>query len=368
MEPVIDDLALDERFARHTLIPGWDQARLLGTSIVVMGVGAVGNEVARLLALSGVGRLLLCDPDRVERTNLSRCPLFQEGDIGRFKVEAATESLIQLAPHLTVEARPQPLVNGVGLAELRDADLIISCLDSRSARLQLAGRCGLIRAPWIDGGTHAWGGEVRPYLDPDGPCYGCSLTPSLRATHDIAVSCMEQPDSVPVGASALISVLVGAWLATLAVRYLLDLPVPSDLLKIDSVNGLTTRLTQRRDPDCPLHEPIGSPVVQLPLDNSATVGALRAKLPPGSTPLLWDPVQTRLQCLACGFERERWGRPERSTCPECGEPMHTWSCLELTTATPDQLPLQQLGIAPREILAVRPAGERAELRWIELAR
>src|SRR5438105_3813463 len=163
----------DERFDRHRFVPGWSQDRLATATAVLLGVGALGNEAARLLVLCGVGRLVLCDPDRVASSNLSRCALFRERDVGRFKVEAAADALADLAPGIAVAVRPLPLGRGVGLAELRDANVVLGCLDSRAARLQLAGRCNLVGAGWIDGGTHPWGGEVRPYLDPDGPCYGC---------------------------------------------------------------------------------------------------------------------------------------------------------------------------------------------------
>src|SRR5205085_2866290 len=81
------------------------------------------------------------DPDRVELSNLSRTPLYFEADVGSYKVEAASAALRKLAPSVRVDTRPLPLVNGVGLAEIRDATLVLGCLDSRAARVQLAGRC-----------------------------------------------------------------------------------------------------------------------------------------------------------------------------------------------------------------------------------
>ena len=63
------------------LIPGWDQRRLAAATVVVIGVGALGNEVAKNLALAGIGRLVLCDPDVVSVSNLSRTVLF--GAAGR---------------------------------------------------------------------------------------------------------------------------------------------------------------------------------------------------------------------------------------------------------------------------------------------
>src|SRR5690348_4053220 len=107
---------LAERFARHALVPGWDQSRLAAAHVVVMGVGALGNAVAQTLALAGVQSLLLCDPDVVAESNLSRTPLFRPHDIGRAKVDAAADALTASVPGLTIVRRCDTLVCGVGLA------------------------------------------------------------------------------------------------------------------------------------------------------------------------------------------------------------------------------------------------------------
>ncbi|MDJ0841557.1 MAG: ThiF family adenylyltransferase [Acidobacteriota bacterium] len=311
----------DDRYARHQLIPGWDQARLGEAQVIVVGIGALGNEVCRLLALSGVGRLLLCDPDHVETSNLSRTALFTAADLGRNKAEVARTRLQQLAPEIQLEVRPKPLVHGIGLAELRDADLVISCLDSRSARLQLAGRCNLVRAPLLDGGTHPWGGEVRPYLDPDGPCYGCSLTPGQRAVADDAVSCLNREVNRPVGASAAVSALIGARMSLIALRYLMGPSVPSASLVVDGLAGTTRQVSRTRDPECLLHQPV-SEVRKLTVSHLDTLTALRLTLPGDAVPLLWENPQEN---------------PEAS--------------LELSDHPSDE-PLKSLGIPPREILPV----------------
>ena len=177
-------MAQDDRFARHHLIPGWEQERLGTATAIIVGMGALGNEVSRLLALAGIGHLILVDHDTISTSNLSRCALFDETHIGLNKTLAAREPLQRLYPGINIDARPQALVHAVGLAELRDADLVVSCLDSSTARLELAGRCNLVGAIMLDGGTGPWGGEVRPFLTPGGPCYGCTLTPEQRAISD----------------------------------------------------------------------------------------------------------------------------------------------------------------------------------------
>lgn len=349
-----------ERFARHELIPGWEQERLHEAVVVIVGVGALGNEAARILALAGVGALILCDPDRVAESNLSRTPLFGARDVGRFKVEAAAEALKDLAPGLRVESRPARLIHGVGLAELRDAALVLSCLDSREARLQLAGRCNLVRAPLLDAGTNPWGGEVRPYLDPNGPCYGCGLSEGQRAVSDTPWSCAEV---ISEGASAPIAAIVAGWQALIAVRYLMRLPTPAGLLHIDGTSGTTRVVEHERNPDCPLHEPLED-VRKVKVCCTDRVSDLRAAVAANEIPLLWEAVTRSAECPRCGFATDDWLLTLPMQCPNCAFGWQPWTTLELHEA-PGKLCLRELGVPPRDILAVRTPDDQK--RYVELS-
>lgn len=351
-----------ERFARHGLIPGWSQERLASANVVIAGAGALGNVVAEALALAGVGRLVLCDPDVVAHSNLSRTALFRPDDVGRTKVAAAAAALRELAPSIVIDPRPLPLVNAVGLAELRDASLTLGCLDSRAARLELAGRCGLVRAPWIDGGTAPWSGEVRPYLDPDGPCYGCTLSPEERAVADAPWSCLDVRVPASTGASAPMSALVGAWMSVLAVRALMGLPVDDRTLSIDGARSTTDQVRARRADDCLFHAPLGG-AERVSLGPDPTVGALAAALGPRRRALAWSPILRRLECSHGHYAADAWGRPRTMPCPSCGKLLRPRTTLELDCA-PQDMRLSELGVAPREIMAVQGEGM---MTYLELA-
>lgn len=354
---------MTSRFDRQTLIADWEQNRLARATVVLAGVGALGNEVARILAQAGVGRLILCDPDVVAESNLSRTPLFRRTDVGRFKVEAARDALAELGPTTEIDTRSEPLVSGVGLAELREASLVIGCLDSRAARLQLAGRCGLVRAPSLDGGTHAWGGEVRLSLDPAGPCYGCGLTEQERAVADDPWSCQDVAATNPQAAAAPSSALVGGWLASFAVRWLMGLSCPAGIVTIDLARGESRVVQLNRDPDCPLHRPIEGDVLAVPVSHLDTVGQFLAALPPGSRPLSWTQIQTRADCRSCGYSDSTVRRACRMACPKCRLPLVVRTTLELSLA-PRETSLAEFAVASRELLAFRNSGR---IHWCELA-
>jgi len=68
--PLIIDEA--DRYGRLRLIPWWRQERLAEARVLVVGAGALGNEVLKNLALLGVGTVVVIDLDAVEPSNLSR--------------------------------------------------------------------------------------------------------------------------------------------------------------------------------------------------------------------------------------------------------------------------------------------------------
>ena len=77
-----------ERYQRHSLVDWFDQDQLAASSVVVIGAGAVGNEVLKNLCLLGIGHVHVVDFDRIEEHNLTRTVLFGPPDVGRFKAEA----------------------------------------------------------------------------------------------------------------------------------------------------------------------------------------------------------------------------------------------------------------------------------------
>ena len=82
----------DDRFDRFRQIAWWDQGRLSRAKVLVVGAGALGNEIIKNLALLGIGNVLIADFDRVEHSNLSRSVLFREADNGASKAEVAARS------------------------------------------------------------------------------------------------------------------------------------------------------------------------------------------------------------------------------------------------------------------------------------
>jgi len=166
---------VDYLWARQ--LPLWGshgQARLAAATVIVAGAGALGNEVAKNLAMVGVGRIVLVDRDEVELSNTSRMVFFGPEDVGRKKAQVLRDRLERKFPHLRLEARAGE-VERMGAVEWIGADAIASCLDNIVSRIALAAAARRYGLPLVDGGIAGYQGRVQAYLPPDDPCPICAI-------------------------------------------------------------------------------------------------------------------------------------------------------------------------------------------------
>lgn len=167
-------LSLEEgRYDRQELISWWDQGRIRGSHILVVGAGALGNEVVKNLVLLGVGSIEVVDLDIVERSNLARCIFFREEDNGRWKAEVVAERASSVNPEVRITGR-QLDVTKCGVGWVAGFDLVIGALDNREARLWINQACRKMGVTWIDGAIEGIRGVVKVF-PPDGACYECTL-------------------------------------------------------------------------------------------------------------------------------------------------------------------------------------------------
>jgi molybdopterin/thiamine biosynthesis adenylyltransferase len=350
------------RHDRQERISGWSQDRLAAATVVVAGVGALGNEVLKNLALQGVGRLLICDPDSVAPSNLSRTVLFETADVGRPKVEAAAAALARLAPKTRVTTRHDDLRHGVGLGELADADLVVGALDSRPARLELLSRCALAAAPLVDGGTRAWGGEVRVRVNATEPCYGCTLGTAELSRSDLSISCGGD-DEAPEPSSIISTTLVAGWMTAAATRILMAQPLLWRFLHVDAADGTAGPFTATRNPGCFMHEPVDS-IDRTEVGSTATVGDLLGTLPAGAEPISWSLFATAGDCPHCGGTYHPGHRALSIDCSHCGAWVRPRLSQRLRDADPKDT-LREVGIPPAEIIAIRLA--EGGYRWLRMS-
>jgi hypothetical protein len=141
--------------------------RLRNSRVAVVGLGGMGSWVLYNLACSGVGTLVLVDPDVVEASNLSRAILYTESDVGRPKAVAAAAALTRFAPRTTVQPIVRAVTGADALAEmLPPVDLVVGLADQPLwlIREWIARAGARLRTPVLQ----ANGGMVGPFQLPSG--------------------------------------------------------------------------------------------------------------------------------------------------------------------------------------------------------
>jgi molybdopterin/thiamine biosynthesis adenylyltransferase len=201
------------------------QATLRAATVVVLGAGGLGSWLLASLAAAGVGRLVVCDADTVELSNLNRQILFGTSDIGRLKSEVTAERLAALDSNITIEP-VNLIVRGPGdVARLAEgADLVINCADRPSVAITsdwVSAACLTRGVPHIVGGAYAYhvGSLGLTVLPGRTPCWTCAREEVGRPSEMVLHGRQGAGPSL-----AMFSALSANVIAYDAVRVLLDLP------------------------------------------------------------------------------------------------------------------------------------------------
>lgn len=166
------------RYSRQIMLPELDvvgQEALLGSHVMIVGVGGLGCPVAMYLAAAGVGRLTLVDGDRIELTNLQRQIAHGMNDIGRFKVTSASETISELNPDVRVFGIHARLDDDSLNKEIARCDLVVDCTDNFNTRFLLNRLCVQLKKPLVSGAAIRFEGQLTVFdaRQENSPCYRC---------------------------------------------------------------------------------------------------------------------------------------------------------------------------------------------------
>ena len=182
---------------------------------MVVGAGALGNEVLKNLALFGVGNIYIVDFDTIEYSNLTRSILFRESDAdkGLYKAEVAAKRIKEINKNINVQYIVGNLNSDVGLGVYKQMDVVIGCLDSRLARLQLNRQCMRAGVPWVDGGIEDLNGVVKVFKRGVN-CYECGLSDTAKHNLFQKMSCAgvakRNEDAGRIPTTPVIASIIGA--------------------------------------------------------------------------------------------------------------------------------------------------------------
>jgi molybdopterin/thiamine biosynthesis adenylyltransferase len=248
------------------------QRKIQAVTAGIAGLGGTGSVLLQMLARVGVKKFVLCDPDGIELSNLSRLPYAFKGDAGRKKVRAAAGYVKKVAGDAVVKMIAGP-VQDAG-ESFRGCDVLFGCTDNDGARLTLNEISLKYFIPYIDTGTEifvedgrimAMGGQVRVVVPGVTGCLDCAeiidyeqaaaslLSPGERALRK-AAGYVNGTDLSPAPAVITLNTMI----ASMASQEFVDMMSGRDrddtgnYYLYDATVPRIERFSIERKPDCPM--------------------------------------------------------------------------------------------------------------------
>ena len=245
------ELTRDEliRFSRHLTLSEFGvegQKRLKAGRVLCVGAGGLGSPAALYLAAAGVGTIGLVEFDAVDVTNLQRQVLYTTSDVGRSKLEAASERLRALNPYLNVETHAVRLNASNALDLVSAYDVILDGTDNFSARYLVNDACVMAGRPNAYGSIFRFEGQASVFAAANGPCYRC-LHPEPPPPGLV-------PNCAEAGVLGVLPGIIGTIQATEAIKLLSGIgePLIGRFVIYDALRMRFRELKLPKDPQCPM--------------------------------------------------------------------------------------------------------------------
>lgn len=237
-----------ERYARHFVLKEIGvsgQKRLLQSSVLVIGAGALGSGALLYLAAAGVGVIGIADGDRVELSNLGRQVIHRQENLGILKTESAKRVLQELNPDITIQTIPERVTPDNIESVIAPYDFVLDCTDRFETKFLINDACVLMEKPYSHAGAVRFEGQAMTYVPRRGGCLRCVL----GSVPENAATCAE------AGVLGTIPGMLGCIQATEAIKFLLGAGelLTGRVLHIDGITmrTQTIRIGKARE-DCPV--------------------------------------------------------------------------------------------------------------------
>jgi molybdopterin/thiamine biosynthesis adenylyltransferase len=249
----------DDVYDRSKRIGWLDLDEVASARVLVIGAGALGNEVAKDLALSGFKKMTIVDMDHVVGSNLNRCLFFSREDASekRKKAVVVAEGIEKLCE----DAVPEPIVGKIQdlpAKRFRDYSIVLGCLDNVDARIHANSHAYASGSIYIDGGMDGMIGKVMVSRPPSGACLQCGMNRSHAKVASLRFSCTGN-DVVFHEPKLAAEITTTSIISAVMVREALKVASGrSDMLLkntfyYDGQRNISEELEVSLDPECPVH-------------------------------------------------------------------------------------------------------------------
>jgi adenylyltransferase/sulfurtransferase len=244
------------RYSRHTLLPEVGEAgqvKLLEAKVLLIGAGGLGSPAAMYLAAAGVGTLGIVDFDTVDISNLQRQLLHGTKDVGRPKVESATDRLHDINPDVKVIGYREPITSANALDIIRHYDIVVNGSDNFPTRYLVNDACQFLRKPLVDASIFMFEGQVTVY-QPAHPEQGVEGGPCYRCLYPDPPPPGEVPSCAEAGVLGVLPGLVGSMQAVETIKLILGKgeSLIGRMLMIDTLDMSFRTLKVHKNRNCPV--------------------------------------------------------------------------------------------------------------------
>jgi len=229
------------RYDRQIMVRGFGvegQEKLKQARIFIAGAGGLGSAAATYLMAAGVGMIRVVDHDMVELSNLNRQVLHWDEDIGKKKVDSATEKLKRLNPSLKVEAIEE-MITEANISQLvAGFDLIVDAMDNLPTRYLLNKVALEKNIPLFHGAVYGFEGRAMTIIPGETACLKCVYRGVIPG------------EKFPV--IGVTPAVIGCIQATEAIKYIAGIGqlLANRLLIYDGLNMKFTEFRLKKDPNC----------------------------------------------------------------------------------------------------------------------
>ncbi|MDD4875579.1 MAG: HesA/MoeB/ThiF family protein [Dehalococcoidales bacterium] len=231
-----------DRYGRQIMLRGFGeegQEKLKKARVVIAGGGGLGSPVAIYLAAAGVGMIRIIDHDRVELSNLNRQILHWDEDIGRRKIDSASEKLKKLNWKIEVEAIEETIAVANVSHLVGDFDLIVDAMDNLPTRYLLNKAAIEKNIPFFHGAVYGFEGRTMTVIPGKTAC----------------IKCVYHGASTPGGKFPVIGAtpaIIGCIQAMEVIKYIVGIGelITDRLLTFDGFNMKFAEFKVKKDPNC----------------------------------------------------------------------------------------------------------------------
>jgi len=229
------------RYDRQIMVRGFGvegQEKLKQARIFIAGAGGLGSAAATYLTAAGVGMIRVVDHDMVELSNLNRQVLHWDEDIGKKKVDSATEKLKRLNQEVEVEAIAE-MVTEANISQLvAGFDLIVDAVDNLPTRYLLNKVALEKNIPLFHGAVYGFEGRAMTIIPGETACLRCVYRGVVPG------------EKFPV--IGVTPAVIGCIQATEVIKYIAGIGqlLTNRLLVYDGLNMKFTEFRLKKDQNC----------------------------------------------------------------------------------------------------------------------